>query len=307
MEHLMTHNTPHSTPYSTPQHTSNTSTTVSSSTPELSSLAYTLTETACYDNGVRFTERARLDMIEAHLAHTPYQRVDAGPLTSMWMHPNFKDTRASGEPTLLVSSHVDSVYQTHWARVDDAQGTLSGTIDNSVTNATLLSLTLAGGLPPNALVLFNGDEERMSRGIAQAIRFLHSQSERFGSIAFTIVLDVTFEWSDDGYTLENYFASSRPTGARHFPNEHALKQLLQETFPHAHYVHHDDAGEDDAWEVDEFDLSCLTLCLPARAHPNSRDPDDFCCPFGQTITLTSLTQHKEALRTLAHCLTQALK
>lgn len=259
--------------------------------------------TACYDNGFEFTRRDRLDLIERYAQRTLYRQHRAGSLATVFVHEGFQEARAQGAPTILIGSHVDSAYQDHWAELEG--DVLRGTVDNGATNAALISLMLDGALPPNVIITFNGDEEDESRGISQAIRYIHRETKLFGPIAFTVILDVTFE-KGEGFTIENYFGSSRPCGALRLENESKVMRLIERCFPNARYYHHEVAGADDAWQVDEFDLACLSLCLPSRPHPESWTPNDFACHRGQTIQLSDLQRYRESIVTLSHFLSEVL-
>lgn len=274
-----------------------------STTDDLTRKVAELVSLPCYDNGHQFTNHERIELIIDALASSPYTIRQISPLAYLCEHREFNTSRVGGVPTILVGSHVDSAYPRHHAQVLDHE--ILGTLDNGATNALLLQAMIDQTLPPNVLVVFNGDEERESRGINQAIRYLHQNQERFGTIDFTVILDVTFE-RGDGFTVENYFGSSRPAGPLSLHNERAVRNLIEECFPTASYYHHNIAGPDDSWEVDEFDLACLSLCLPCLPHPESRYSGDFSCPLGQRVKIADLAVYQDALVQLSTFLTRRM-
>lgn len=245
-----------------------------------------------YDNGQIFTNTQRIDLIIKHFIHSNYELIKAGPLAYLFIHKEH-----DGQDTILVGSHIDSAYPTHF--LEQTEDSIHGTVDNGVTNAILVDQALNANLPPNIVLCFNGDEEDESRGIAQAIRYIHRNIDRFGTLNFAVILDVTFEGFDQtSFTIENYFGSSRNIGQLYLPNEASIRQLIEDCFPNAIYVHHEEAGADDAWEVDEFDVACLSFCLPAAAHPHSRQSNLFECPLGQMIRKRSMREYGKALNDL---------
>ena len=154
----------------------------------------------CRDNGQRFTNTARLDVIQRLLWNSRYRRVNPQGLFHLYAT---RPLDQMNRPVVLVTSHVDCAAGISRCFCEDAgNNLLRGTFDNAATNAAILSLMLEGSLPDCVLVAFTGDEEEDSHGITETVHFLRS---RRIDIELAVVLDVTdMGWGERaGFTVEN--------------------------------------------------------------------------------------------------------
>ena len=155
------------------------------------------------DNGKRFTNSERLDVIASLLWNSRYRKINPDGLLNLYAKQPVDSYQ--GSKVVVVSSHVDCQSSiTHCFSKQMGNGLLKGTYDNSITNAAILSLMMSDVLPDNVLIAFTGDEEEESHGAKHLIRFLESKSI---SIRHLFVLDVTdMGWDESvDFTVENNF------------------------------------------------------------------------------------------------------
>ena len=134
----------------------------------------------------------------------------------------------------------------------------------------------------NILVAFTGDEEEDSKGADEVVQSLRRRGVKIG---FVIVADVTEVGWDEGkhFTIENIF----PDDGQH------VADLLSRWLPCVSYI---DSlpkvvveGEcDEAWQYDEHDLKCCSLCLPCRGDMHSEE--------GVAVRRVSVAVYAEILR-----------
>jgi hypothetical protein len=78
------------------------------------------------------------------------------------------------------------------------------------------------------------------------------------------------------FTIENLFVESQPLSNTilHFEAisqfESYLKEKLLIIEKSSEIIPHDKAGPDESWQYDEYDLNCVSFCLPAKAHPSNK-------------------------------------
>jgi len=249
---------------------------------------------ASSDDGRQFRDTTRLDAIERCLreAQSPWNCVASGPLFRLY-------GRAGSPPAehpVLISSHADSSYRTHFHRPLEDSVELVGTFDNSITNAAVVHLLLADQLPANVLVAFTGDEEIASQGATDVISHLRAAGHLPRAV---IVLDVSHErFYGSPCTLENYFAN----GSLGLPtSEHEFLEFLRGAFDrHVPALHHDDAWEDEAWHYEEESLHVVSLCVPTSpADPDHRGGDWMHSGDGIRVRADLLPAYGESLVRLA--------
>ena len=153
------------------------------------------------DDGSHFTDTQRIEKITSLLWNTRYRRCNPDGLFFLF---SVKPIEEMYNP-VLISSHIDCVPEmTRLFAQDYNESLLSGTFDNSITNAAVLHLMVNGQLNDDVIVAFTGDEEQDSTGAVQTILYLTERSIRPRA---TIILDVTDMGWDSGslFTLENNF------------------------------------------------------------------------------------------------------
>ena len=158
-----------------------------------------------------------------------------------------------GKSVILISSHVDCVYNRLFCEETTDGQYLRGTFDNSITNACVLSAMLKGPLSDNVVVAFTGDEEKESGGAYEVVEKLR---ECDSHIALAIVLDVTEEgWEERNlFTIENDLGIDILTG-------HRIISTLEKYQGEYGFVH--DSEPDESYDYDEEEIPCFSLCIPS--------------------------------------------
>lgn len=222
------------------------------------------------DDGLRFYDTSRLDEIDDLLIsnNSSWVLFSKGDLFRLY---HCRKSVINPNP-VLVSSHADSNYQTHFFKESGGiKPELIGTFDNSITNATLLKLMLDDKLHSNLLVVFTGDEERESRGATEVISCLRQQGVVPRGV---LVLDITDNrYYGNAFTIENYFAKGG-----FFPKTESgfLKFLLKPFIGYVPTIHHDMAYPDESWIYEEENVHVVSLCMPTMPGNISdlnRNPD----------------------------------
>ena len=200
----------------------------------------------CKDDGKEFVVSDRIAVIERLLQGSAYKLVAREPLALLFA----KRVPQEGEKMLLVSSHIDCVYDNCFCA--DEGDCLRGTFDNSFTNAALLWNMLHDRLPDNVVVAFTGNEEGDSQGAVQTVVALG----RMGcEVASALVLDVTNEGWDSGasFTLENDLGIDILTG-------YNIISSLEKYDGRFAFKHN--ALPDESWDYADYGIPSLTLCVP---------------------------------------------
>jgi hypothetical protein len=240
------------------------------------------------DDGYKFIRTDRLDLILDILKGSEYECYGDMPLAKVYRHQNFQ-VKA---PNILVSCHIDSLYNENFASLKDAE--LQGTFDNSACNGVLVEAMIHSLLPEQVLISFTGDEEHGSKGAVQTIKFLQKEGA-FDSLEMVIVLDIT----EEGYrrchhTIENYFVEKgNVQSILQFRKKQHLKKYLTTFVDSPVTIKNGDA--DEAWQYDEYDLNCFSLCLPCRLLGGDMHDD-----IGVAIRHKSLEKYSNSLQQLAH-------
>lgn len=224
-----------------------------------------------YDNGCFFTRRDRLDAVMDILEDSGYKKVNSSGLFELYAWDGILPDTA-----LLISTHIDCVPSITrcWAEEYDSD-TLKGTFDNLITNVMAVYLMKKNLLDKKTIVAFTGDEEEDSRGAAELIDYLCGNHVRFK----TIVLDVTdMGWDENAqFTIENNFWEDPfgrkviqaakesgcewrfvPSDENDIPNYVPKDNLIPE-----------EADCDEAWEYDEENVECFSLCIPVNGNMHS--------------------------------------
>lgn len=209
----------------------------------------------CKDDGERFQITNRLDVIKQFLASTDYQLLAEEDLFLLY---GKKQVR-SDEEVVVISSHVDCVYQHCFCRQEDDY--YRGTFDNSFTNAAVLLEMKKGNLPDNVVIAFTGDEEKDSGGAVALNVFLTRLNCK---IAFALVLDVTTAGWEEGklFALENDLNIDLLTAHRIVNGVSAYQGKYE-------FLHF--AEPDETWDYAEYGIPSLTLSAPVGGNMHGEE------------------------------------
>ena len=209
----------------------------------------------CKDDGNSFLVKDRIDVIKAYLENTAYQLLAEEDLFLLYG----KDNLVQGKPVVLISSHIDCVYESCFCETNGDY--YHGTFDNSFTNAAILYLLKNHELPDNVVIAFTGDEEHDSAGAIALNVFL----TRHGCpIRFAIVLDVT----NAGWKEEHLFAIENDLGIDLLTAYQIIKTL--EPF-NGKYTFLHNAEPDETWDYDEYGIPCMTLSAPVGGNMHGEE------------------------------------
>lgn len=200
----------------------------------------------CKDDGKGFVVSDRIAVIERLLQGSAYKLVAREPLALLFA----KRVPQEGEKILLVSSHIDCVYNNCFCSEDGEY--YKGNFDNSFGNAAVLLCMLNGVLPDNVVVAFTGDEEKDSHGVYQTLEAL----KKYGcELSCAIVQDVTNVGWESGalFTIENDCGIDLITAY----NMVSLLEPYNGRFAFRHF-----AEPDESWGYAECGVPCFTLCAP---------------------------------------------
>ena len=200
----------------------------------------------CKDDGHSFQVRNRIEVIKEGLKSSEYTLLVEDNIFLLYG----KRPLCPGNPVILISSHIDCVYQQCFAK--SCGDFYHGTFDNSFTNAAVLSLMQSGQLPENVVVAFTGDEEHDSAGAIAVNVYL---SKHQCPISFALVLDVTNAgWEDQHlFAVENDFGIDLLTA-------HQIVEVLKPYEGKYTFLHN--AEPDETWDYDEYGIPCMTLSAP---------------------------------------------
>ena len=235
----------------------------------------------CKDNGREFIVSDRLQVINDLLNQTDYHLIHKGKLCYIYAKQHVKN-----KSVILISSHVDCVYDRLFCKELADGRQFRGTFDNSVTNACLLYSMLQGSLNDNVIIAFTGDEEENSGGAYEVVRTLRQWNTH---LALAMVLDATEEgWKEQyDFTIENDLGIDIYTG-------HRIMDLLG-LHPHKFgFIH--DSEPDESYDYDEEDIPCFSLCFPVCGDMHGED--------GVLIRADALPYYCSALVELANMLAE---
>lgn len=236
----------------------------------------------CRDNGRMFTDTRRLDAI-AQCLDERWQLLVDGHLAKIYARADFDP----GKPVVVISSHVDMVANRCYA--DCGEELCQGSFDNLITNAAIVVKMVQVEFAPNVLVAFTGDEEEDSCGANEVVSALRQRGIEIG---FVVVADVTEVGWEEGkhFTIENIFPD----------DGQSVATLLSRWLPQIADIDKQpeivvEAECDEAWQYDEHDLRCCSVCLPCYGDMHSEK--------GVLVRSRSVEVYAEVLLRLANVLT----
>ena len=228
------------------------------------------------DDGERFVDSSRVDAIADCLADSDWRLYEDGCLAKIYAHKDFDPQK----PVVVVSSHVDMVAEQCYA---ESNGEMwKGSFDNLITNAIVVACMKNGLFTANTLVAFTGDEECDSGGADEVAEFL---AEKYINVKLVAVTDVTDEGWLEGkhFTIENILPEDDARTQRRM--EALLKSAVADIDPQPCVVV--EGEPDEAWEYDEFDLPCCSVCMPCLGDMHSEE--------GVEIRSAALVPYAQAL------------
>ena len=214
------------------------------------------------DDGKKFTDTTRVDAIADRLKDSAWELYHDGRLAKIYARRGF-DPR---NPVVVVSSHVDMVAERCYAKCD---GELwKGSFDNLVTNAVIVACMKANAFNPNVMVAFTGDEET-DDGFGGADEIAESLSGKGIAVKHVVVTDVTEEgWEDEkAFTIENVLPEDDESRQQRMAE--SLKGAVADIDGNPCVIV--DGEPDEAWEYDEYDLPCCSVCMPCRGDMHSEE------------------------------------
>ena len=240
----------------------------------------------CTDNGVVFTNTARLDFIQNTLSTSNYSCFAEPPLARLYKHKNFRDSC----PFIVISCHIDSIYESYYCERSGHE--LRGTFDNSACNAIALHAMLEDQLGVQAVICFTGDEEDESRGADQVVEALMKLG-LIQNLKMVITMDLTEESFGRSFTAENVFEKKHPGDEAlfEFLTRRDLRNYVEALIPGIRVIKNGDP--DESWQYDEHDLNCFSFCLPCRLLG-----EDMHDSIGVALTFESILEYATALNEL---------
>lgn len=230
-------------------------------------------------NGI-FTDKARLQAIHAQLADSPFTNVFNG--MNCDVYTKYRTKNFADKDVLLISTHVDTVNSIHklFAIRDDERRLLSGTFDNTITNAACVYLMAQMDLPESVVFTFTADEETgRCRGAKRALQFLLDNGADAGRVSI-LALDVTYEGFREhcGFTLENPSRPDSVSTLAEFANQSGMSYVFaspNQSFPDN--VPHELRSKERSWydegtAYEEFGRAAglresISLCMPVYSNP----------------------------------------
>lgn len=214
------------------------------------------------DDGEKFTDTARVDAIADCLKDSAWKLYHDGRLAKIYVQRDFD----SKKPVVVVSSHVDMVAERCYAKCDGELWKVS--FDNLITNAVIVACMKANVFNSNVMVAFTGDEEAYD-GFGGADEVAESLSEKGISVKHVVVTDVTEEgWEDEkAFTIENVLPEDDESHQKRMAK--SLKEAVADIDNNPCVIV--DGEPDEAWEYDEYDLPCCSVCMPCRGDMHSEE------------------------------------
>jgi hypothetical protein len=235
------------------------------------------------DDGEKFTDTARVDAIAECLKESSWNLYHDGDLAKIYTKCDFDPVK----PVVVVSSHVDMVAKRCYAKCD---GELwKGSFDNLISNAVIVACMKENALDGNVMVAFTGDEEA-DDGFGGADEVAETLSEKGISVKYVVVTDVTEEgWNDQkAFTIENVLPEDDKSQQRKMVK--ALKSAVASVDNAPCIIV--DGEPDEAWEYDEYELPCCSVCMPCKGDMHSEE--------GVEIRSAGLMTYAEALAVVAN-------
>ena len=235
------------------------------------------------DNGEKFTNTARVDAIAACLKESSWELYHDGDLAKIYVRSDFDPKK----PIVVVSSHVDMVAKRCYAKCD---GELwKGSFDNLITNAVVVTCMKENAFDGNVMVAFTGDEEA-DDGFGGADEVAELLARKGVAVKCVVVTDVTEEGWDGkkAFTIENVL----PEDDERFQQRmvKSLKKAVADVDNSPCVIV--DGEPDEAWEYDEYDLPCCSVCMPCIGDMHSEE--------GVEIRRAGIKAYSEALVSVNH-------
>lgn len=222
------------------------------------------------DDGKKFTNTERLDVISQALWNSRYRRWGEGGLFHLYAAK--PPALLKGREVTVVSSHVDCeehISTCFFRETQMGEPMLLGTFDNAITNAAILHLLCKGSLPDDVVVAFTGDEEETGNGARGLVKFL----KRSGvSVKQIFVLDVTDAgfMQQAAFTIENAcWQGEEGKEIIHTAAQSGAPWLFVPRFLHripdfvdSAFVAYQPGEEDESWYYQKKGFSCCSICLP---------------------------------------------
>ncbi len=238
------------------------------------------------DDGEKFTNTARVDAIASCLKESGWEPYHDGDLAKIYVRRDFDDFDLS-KPVVVVSSHVDIVAERCYAKCD---GELwKGSFDNLITNAVIVACMKAKVFGANVMVAFTGDEEA-DDGFGGADEVAKVLSKKEINLRCVVVTDVTEEgWEEEkAFTIENVMPEDDEWYRRKMVKH--LKEAVADTDSNPCVIM--DGEPDEAWEYDEYNIPCCSVCMPCRGDMHSEE--------GVEIHSSGIKAYSEALAAVAN-------
>lgn len=240
----------------------------------------------------QFTELGRLNVIENELHDSPYSHVEKKDL--FWLYSQKPIENMEGK-LLIVSSHADCLQHKAMFKYSDEKHPkrMVGTFDNAITNAACVYLMKHTVLPENVVFAFTGEEERDQKGARELCKYLKKMNKAFKAM----VLDCTYSAFEEraDFTIENDFIYRSDAdwmknvidtlipmefSWRFIPAPYSQKYDNPDEYIDTDEIikmisvkklcvedgEIENADEDEAWEYDDRDISCFSVCLPCDAY-----------------------------------------
>ena len=227
------------------------------------------------DNGKKFKDTQRLDVITELLWDSDYRRINPQGLFHLYSKQPL--SKLKGKSVVVVSSHIDCEENiTKCFSKEEDNETMRGTYDNLGTNAAIIYNMLSKNLPANILVAFTGDEEQGLRGATKLIKYLRKNEI---SVSCVVVLDVTeMGWKQKAdFTIENNFWNNQigrnvvelaEKSGYSWQFSPSYLDSIPQYIPENRLIE-TEAERDESWEYDEVDQRCFSLCLPIKGNMHS--------------------------------------
>ena len=214
------------------------------------------------DDGEKFTNTARVDAIADCLKESSWKLYHDGDLAKIYTRCDFNPAK----PVVVVSSHVDMVARRCYVKCD---GELwKGSFDNLITNAVIVACIKENAFNGNVMVAFTGDEEA-DDGFGGADEVAETLSEKGISVKHVVVTDMTEEGWDDkkAFTIENVLPEDDESRQQKMAK--SLKEAVAGIDDNPCVIV--DGKPDEAWEYDEYDLPCCSVCMPCKGEMHSEE------------------------------------
>ncbi len=228
----------------------------------------------CLNISGNINKKRKADIIRGLLLSSKWhlQKFDEEYNFLMYMQDSSFDTN---KKYVLISTHIDTVYEMDncFSQVQDPY--FFGTYDNSLTNAVVIDNMLKNKFGNNVIIVFTGNEEYGMSGAHDVC-----QSLKNVNIEHVIVLDVTYEkYFNKDFTFDNCHHSN-----------YVKKLLIAQTKKICDNFVINPIEDDDETCVYTRFYKCMSLCIPVKGKMHSNK--------GVLCLQTSLAKYAEVLSLL---------